>query len=190
MTLGEKLQKLRKARAWTQEELAEQVGVSRQSLSKWESAGALPDTANVIILADLFGVTTDYLLREGEASPAAESPRPEAPAVSTEPPAVQVAAPVVQFIPPQKKASPPTIFVIGCILAVLGALVWLGLEILSIIDPVHFYQGQQHWDGIQGYIRSHSIQWLYYASLAAMAVGLVTDAVYWLLQRWFGGRNN
>lgn len=45
MTLGEKLQKLRKARAWTQEELAEQVGVSRQSLSKWESDGALPDTA-------------------------------------------------------------------------------------------------------------------------------------------------
>ena len=37
MTLGEKLQKLRKARGWTQEELAAQVGVSRQSLSKWES---------------------------------------------------------------------------------------------------------------------------------------------------------
>ena len=37
MTFGEKLQRLRKARSWTQEQLAEQLGVSRQSLSKWES---------------------------------------------------------------------------------------------------------------------------------------------------------
>ena len=68
MTLGEKLQKLRKARRLTQEELATQIGVSRQSLSKWESDSALPDTANIITLADLFGVSTDYLLREAEAA--------------------------------------------------------------------------------------------------------------------------
>ena len=63
MTFGEKLQKLRKARGWTQEELAQQAGVSRQSLSQWESDAAMPDTANVIALSDLFGVSTDYLLR-------------------------------------------------------------------------------------------------------------------------------
>ena len=68
MNFGEKLQALRKARGWSQEELAGQIHVSRQTLSKWESGGAVPDTENVIALSRLFGVSTDYLLlAEGEA---------------------------------------------------------------------------------------------------------------------------
>ena len=70
MTFGEKLQALRKARGWSQEELAGQIHVSRQTLSKWESGGAVPDTENVIALSRLFGVTTDYLLL-GEGAAAA-----------------------------------------------------------------------------------------------------------------------
>ena len=71
MNLGEKLQALRKARGWSQEELAGQIHVSRQTLSKWESGGAVPDTENVVALSRLFGVTTDYLLLgEGEAAAA------------------------------------------------------------------------------------------------------------------------
>ena len=101
MTLGEKLQKLRKARSLTQEELAEKVGVSRQSLSKWESDGALPDTANIILLADLFGVTTDYLLRDGEEVASADLPHPENAAPPADPPAIHVEAPVVQLTPLQ-----------------------------------------------------------------------------------------
>ena len=78
MTFGEKLQALRKARGWSQEELATQINVSRQALSKWESGASVPDTENVIALSRLFGVTTDYLLLEGEAvvqaAPAAATP--------------------------------------------------------------------------------------------------------------------
>jgi len=62
MTFGEKLQNLRKARGWSQEELAEQIGVSRQALSKWELGTSLADTENVLKLSRLFGVSTDYLL--------------------------------------------------------------------------------------------------------------------------------
>lgn len=62
MTFGEKLLNLRRARGWTQEELADKIGVTRQALSKWEASSALPDTKNVVALAKLFGVTTDYLL--------------------------------------------------------------------------------------------------------------------------------
>ena len=62
MTLGERLQRLRRARGMTQEQLAERIGVSRQSLSGWENDAALPDTVHVVALAELFGVTTDYLL--------------------------------------------------------------------------------------------------------------------------------
>ena len=64
MTLGEKILKLRKAQGWSQEELAGRIGVTRQALSRWESDAAMPDTVNVVQLADLFGVSTDYLLRE------------------------------------------------------------------------------------------------------------------------------
>ena len=73
MTFGEKLQALRKARGWSQEELASQIHVSRQALSKWESGGAVPDTENIIALSRLFGVTTDYLLLDEiqDAGPAA-----------------------------------------------------------------------------------------------------------------------
>ena len=47
MTFGEKLQALRKSRGWTQEQLSEQIRVSRQTLSKWEQGGVLPDTEYV-----------------------------------------------------------------------------------------------------------------------------------------------
>ncbi|MBQ4581728.1 MAG: helix-turn-helix transcriptional regulator [Oscillospiraceae bacterium] len=64
MTLGEKILALRKARGWSQEELAGRIGVTRQALSRWESDTAVPDTVNVVELSDLFGVSCDYLLRE------------------------------------------------------------------------------------------------------------------------------
>ncbi|MDO4315597.1 MAG: helix-turn-helix transcriptional regulator [Oscillospiraceae bacterium] len=65
MTFPEKLQALRKQRGWSQEELAARLPISRQAVSKWESGAAVPDTANILTLADLFGVSTDYLLRDG-----------------------------------------------------------------------------------------------------------------------------
>ena len=64
MTFGEKLQKLRKEKGWTQEELAGQISISRQALSKWEVGSAMPDTDNVLQISRLFGVSTDYLLND------------------------------------------------------------------------------------------------------------------------------
>lgn len=64
MTLADKITEERKRNGWSQEELAEKVGVSRQAVSKWESAGSVPDLQRIVQLADLFGVSTDYLLKE------------------------------------------------------------------------------------------------------------------------------
>lgn len=64
MTFGEKLQKLRKEKGWTQEQLAAQISISRQALSKWELGTAIPDTENVVQLSKLFQVSTDYLLND------------------------------------------------------------------------------------------------------------------------------
>lgn len=62
MTTGEKLQNLRKENNYTQEELADILGVSRQSVSKWESDVAFPETDKLITLAKLYHCTVDYLL--------------------------------------------------------------------------------------------------------------------------------
>ena len=64
MILANKIIALRKQNSWSQEELAERIGVSRQAVSKWESAQAIPDLDKILLLADLFGVTTDYLLKD------------------------------------------------------------------------------------------------------------------------------
>lgn len=75
MALGEKLARLRKARGMSQEQLAEALGVSRQAVSKWELGEAVPDVSRVVAMSELFGVTTDYLLKDGpvEGAQVAES---------------------------------------------------------------------------------------------------------------------
>ena len=64
MIFADKLVQLRKKNGWSQEELADQMNVSRQTVSKWEGAQSIPDLAKVLTLSKLFGVTTDYLLKD------------------------------------------------------------------------------------------------------------------------------
>ena len=64
MTLGEKLSKLRKENNYTQEQLADILGVSHQSISKWESDIAYPETDKLIKMGKLFECSMDYLLNE------------------------------------------------------------------------------------------------------------------------------
>lgn len=64
MCLGEKITQLRKKSGWSQEELAEKTEVSRQAVSKWESGQSVPDLERLLVLSRLFGVTTDYLLKD------------------------------------------------------------------------------------------------------------------------------
>lgn len=64
MKLSDKIIQLRKANGWSQEDLAERLNISRQSISRWEGATAQPDAANILQLSKLFGVTADYLLND------------------------------------------------------------------------------------------------------------------------------
>lgn len=74
-SLGERLQALRKSRGLSQEQLAEQAGVSRQAVSKWELGESTPELDKVILLSDFFGVTTDYLIKGGGPAQAPEDKR-------------------------------------------------------------------------------------------------------------------
>ncbi len=74
MILADKIIELRKKNGWSQEELAEKMEVSRQSISKWEGAQSLPDMNRILKLSEVFGVSTDYLLKDELELP--ESPDP------------------------------------------------------------------------------------------------------------------
>lgn len=65
MIFADKIVQLRKKNGWSQEELAEKMNVSRQAVSKWESAQTVPELEKILQLSALFGVTTDYLLKDG-----------------------------------------------------------------------------------------------------------------------------
>ncbi len=99
MTIGEKIQYMRKKAGLSQEELAEAVGVSRQAVSKWETGEATPEVAKLLLLSRAFGVTADWLIsddgpdapsgpsknrEEPKAEPREETPPPE-PSYSLEP---------------------------------------------------------------------------------------------------------
>lgn len=67
MRLSEKIMDLRKRSGWSQEELADRLGISRQSVSKWETGESTPDIDKIIRMSELWNVSTDYLLKEEEA---------------------------------------------------------------------------------------------------------------------------
>ena len=64
MILADKIMDLRKKNGWSQEELGEKLNVSRQAVSKWEGAQSIPDMGRIVQMSELFGVSTDYLLKD------------------------------------------------------------------------------------------------------------------------------
>ena len=110
MTLSEKIFSLRTKMGISQGDLAERLEVSRQSVSKWETGQSVPDLDKIIRLADLFGVSVDELVREGE--------RPEPPKEE----------PQVIYIEREKRGLRP-VQVVGVILEVLGA----GMFLLGLV---------------------------------------------------------
>lgn len=69
MILADKITDLRKKNGWSQEELANQLGVSRQAVSKWESSSSIPDLDKIIRMSNIFEVSTDYLLKDSLEEP-------------------------------------------------------------------------------------------------------------------------
>ena len=110
MNLSEKILALRTQLGLSQGELAEKLEVSRQSVSKWETAQSVPELDKLIRLADLFGVSVDELVREGE------PPRPEAETGGAEPKLVYV----------ERKGLRPA-QILGIVLTVVGMVLMLAM---------------------------------------------------------------
>ena len=194
MTFAEKILSLRTERGMSQDGLAEKLEVSRQSVSKWETGQSIPDLDKIIRLADLFGVSVDELVREGE------RPRPPEP---SQPQVVYVEREKQGLTPAQRAGV--VWEVIGAALLVIGllsvpvlilaalALIILGLPLLlakkhpwlaegwtllavslAILNP---YFSQAPWGLIGGLQRLYLFATVpgirYRSTVFAIAVGLI-----------------
>lgn len=131
MTLGEKILSLRTARGMSQDDLAEKLEVSRQSVSKWETGQSTPDLDKIIRLADLFGVGVDELVREGERPQPPEPPQPQVVYVERE--QKQELSPV-QKLGMIMEVSGAALAVIGLVGAPL--LIWAALALVILGLPL------------------------------------------------------
>lgn len=131
MILAEKIIDMRKKNGWSQEELAEQLGVSRQAVSKWEGASSIPDLERIIAMSRLFGVSTDYLLKDELES---ETPVPvEAPVNSLRQVSMEDANAYLTLV--QENAKPLALAVAACILSPIPLLLLSGLGDMNRINP-------------------------------------------------------
>lgn len=136
MILAEKIIQLRKKNGWSQEELAEQMKVSRQSVSKWESAQSIPDLNKLLLLSQLFGVSTDFLLRD-ELELEEASPVPSEPAS----PLRQVSLEEARRFLALKDETAPRI-ALGVSLCVLSPIPLLGLGGAAEAGRLHLSEDQ------------------------------------------------
>ena len=125
MILADKIVSLRKKAGWSQEELAEKLGVTRQSVSKWEGAQSVPDMDKVVTMSRLFGVTTDYLLKDE-----LEDEPPCAAAEDEEPPLRRVTMKQASTYLALRKAAAPKIAVATalCIISPVTLILLSGMS--------------------------------------------------------------
>lgn len=107
MILADKIINERKKNGWSQEELAERLSVSRQSVSKWESAQAVPDLQKILKMAEIFGVSTDYLLKD-EIEPELTVPEEYSNNTATSPLRTVTLHEADEFLKIQSKTAPMT----------------------------------------------------------------------------------
>ncbi|MBQ5950660.1 MAG: helix-turn-helix transcriptional regulator [Lachnospiraceae bacterium] len=160
MTIGDRLTELRKSRGLSQEELAAQMALTRQTISKWELGQSSPDVEYVIALCDYFGVTTDYLLKGTEPEPQQE--RASAPAA---------AAPAPDRARTEKKEAYTMLFYLGLSVVLLAASVLLIIFVLSLIQPWETFIYNRQYTGFWGYVLGHDAQVWVYLMFALIAGG-------------------
>ena len=134
MLLSEKILTLRKKNGWSQEELAEKCGVSRQAISKWEGNLSTPELSKIVLLSELFQVSTDYLLKEDtqpQADADAEFPPMEAPSQSLRQVTLAEATAFIQAR--EQAAKKMALGTVLCILSPICLFLLMGMSDSSLL---------------------------------------------------------
>jgi transcriptional regulator with XRE-family HTH domain len=169
MIFADKLIALRKKAGWSQEELAQQLNVSRQSVSKWEGAQSVPDLDKIVQLSRIFGVSTDYLLLENGETTAQAAP--------TAAPSAESKWPIMRIV-----------WLFTMILAILGKIV---LRIwASTLPPTVVYNGSDRvgeLTGMRNLTETYDVGWLVFLTWFLLLLGLAGTVLYKQLREFFFG---
>lgn len=135
MTLGEKIQDLRRRNAMSQDVLAEKLEVSRQAVSKWERDEAMPETDKIVRIAQLFAVSTDYLLMQAP-EPPKQQPTQSVPQTHAKP---TLGGRLERFIRRHGYKGGYALIVVGaflCLIALMGMILVpkIGSGMFDIVD--------------------------------------------------------
>lgn len=165
--LGGEIQRRRKLLGLSQEDLAQRMNVSRQSVTKWETGQSAPDLDRLIQLGDVLRTSLDDLLKNPDTNLVSDAPQP--PDQPTPLP-----APTADSFPPARPGRLPLLGV-GLLLFVLGAAGLLALWAQSVLHPVQLtdWDGTRT-DGLWGYVLAHELRALFFAALGAAAGGILT----------------
>lgn len=142
MTFGENLVNLRKGKGVSQEQLAEVLGLARQTISKWELNQSTPDLQNIIKLGEFFQVSTDYLLK-GEAAESGDTYKKEE--------AVQVENEDVKRNPIDESGY-RWCFYLGMVLSAVSLLGMIVFVVCSIFKPWEVWADGLYYTGITGFL--------------------------------------
>lgn len=130
MILADKIMNERKKNGWSQEVLAEKLSVSRQSVSKWESAQSVPDLQKIIQMSEIFGVSTDYLLKDDIEDQVVDASQGFREDVISDPPVRKVTLQEAnEYIRVTKLYSPK--IALATVLCILSPVVLIGLAGIS-----------------------------------------------------------
>ncbi|MDO5028029.1 MAG: helix-turn-helix transcriptional regulator [Bacillota bacterium] len=152
MTLGEKLQGLRKSKAMSQEDLAANLKVSRQTISRWEQDQALPDLSNIIALAKVFNISIDDLVGIDIED------------INKNQEGVNLSKDLFAY-----KMK----FVFGIILLSLGLVLAIGLSIYgSLVGGYLVRPGQPDLQGLSAFLYIKELYWVYFLAAAFGLLGL------------------
>lgn len=152
MKLSEKILRLRKEKGLSQEKLGNEIGVSRQAITKWETGAALPEIEKIVILSEYFGVSTDYLLKEYMEEPERHHSG---------------------AFPEAKRRTLSLRLKIGLPALIIPAILWLSLWVLSLRYPVYSVTGSgKPLVGFLGFLGYHQILHESYVVAGIGGIGL------------------
>ena len=169
MTLGQNICRLRTERGLSQGDLADALGVSRQSIYNWEADSALPEVDKLIALSRLFGVSTDYLLLENGETTAQAAP--------TAAPSAESKWPIMRIV-----------WLFTMILAILGKIalrIWA-----STLPPTVVYNGSDRvgeLTGMRNLTETYDVGWLVFLTWFLLLLGLAGTVLYKQLREFFFG---
>ncbi|MBR2748665.1 MAG: helix-turn-helix transcriptional regulator [Firmicutes bacterium] len=140
MILAETIVQLRKQAGWSQEELADKLGVSRQAISKWESAQSVPDLNRILEMSRLFGVSTDILLKD-DLGPEFIAENPPTELNDTDDPLRKVSLSEANDYISVRLATAPKI-ALGVMLCILSPVLLIALSSLQELGRISLSEGQ------------------------------------------------